>query len=212
MAHYVKYQVVIQNFTNEQLNLVDYEVHSGILQSAPGITINAGQKESFIGYKLSCLLTGASCSLTYKMGNSNNVVAIFIYCPYSCIWSGGNTLALKFYKMDEAEIARSRNYISDQMRMTDGPWKKVFRSGGPPLHVTMPAGEYSMQGTMGTGRTTEVEVQLYPKDSNRLATRLMPSLGHQVTSGVAGVARAVVKVLEDVQEFAAERQERCRHM
>ena len=210
MAHYVKYQVVIQNFTNEQLNLVDYEVHSGILQSAPGITINAGQKESFIGYKLSCLLTGASCSLTYKMGNSNNVVAIFIYCPYSCIWTGGNTLALKFYQMDEAEIAR--NYISDQMRMTDGPWKKVFRSGGPPLHVTMPAGEYSMQGTMGTGRTTEVEVQLYPKDSNRLATRLMPSLGHQVSSGVAGVARAVVKVLEDVQEFAAERQERCRHM
>ena len=92
------------------------------------------------------------------------------------------------------------------------PQEKVFRSGGPPLHVTMPAGEYSMQGTMGTGRTTEVEVQLYPKDSNRLATRLMPSLGHQVTSGVAGVARAVVKVLEDVQEFAAERQERCRHM
>ena len=207
MAHYVKYQVVIQNFTNEQLQLVDYEVHSGHLQSAPKITIMAGQKESFNGYKMSCVPTGASCSLTYRMGNSNNVVAIFIYCPYIFYWSGGNTLALKFYKMNAAQMM-SRDYIFDQMRMTEGPWKKSFRSGGPPLHVTDGEGEYCMQGTMGTGHTTEVEVSLYPKDSNKLATRLKPGFGHQESSGVASVVKAVAKVLEDVQQYAAARSER----
>ena len=204
MAHYVKYQVVIQNFTNQQLQLVDYEVHSGHIQSAPKNTIMAGHKESFNYYKMSCVPTGASCSLTYRMGTTNNIVAIFIYCPYSFTWSGGNTLALKFYQMNAAQMM-SRNYIFDQMRMTEGPWKKSFRSGGPPLHVTMTAGEYSMQGTMGTDHTTEVEVLLYPKDSNRLATRLMPSLGHQLSSGVAGVVKAVVKVLEDMQEYSGSR-------
>ena len=74
MAHYVKYQLVINNFTNQELQLVDYEVHSGHILSAPKMTLMAGQKESFNGYKKSCVPTGASCSLTYRMGTSTNVI------------------------------------------------------------------------------------------------------------------------------------------
>ena len=92
----------------------------------------------------------------------------------------------------------------DQMNI-EGPWKKCFRSGGPPLRLTDGAGEYCMQGTMGTDHSTIVKVSLYPKDENKLATRLKPGFGVQESSGVAGVVKAFVKVLEDVQEYASGR-------
>ena len=203
MTHRVKFLVEIENFTNQPLHWVKLEMKSGGFHNCPPIVIMAGHKGSFCGRKISYALAGASGAVSYRIGDSAKVIVISFFCPYSFIWSGGNTLALKFYQWDQSQIEKMPR-MYDQMNI-EGPWKKSFRSGGPPLHVTDGAGEYCMKGTMGTDHSTIVKVSLYPKDENKLATRLKPGFGVQESSGVAGVVKAFVKVLEDVQEYASGR-------
>ena len=174
----VQYKVEIENFTNQPLILVRGEIKSGHVQSPPK-DISPGSREStYNAHKMSWSPTGASGAVAYRIGSSNNVVAISITCPYTFILSS-NTMALSFYQWDEAQIAKMpRNYIYNQMNRGEGPWKKSFYHRITPLHVHDEAGEYLIRGTMGTCHSPTVRIFLYPTDPNRLAPKWKESLGH----------------------------------
>ena len=183
MAHSVKFMVEIENFTNQPLHLVNYEIRSGGFQSSPRNIIMPGHKESFSARKISFTPTGASGAVAYRIGDSAKVMAISIFCPYSFTWSGGNTLALKFYQWDQSQIeSMPTNYMYDKMNI-EGPWKKSFHKGTPPLEVTDEGVEYNMMGGMGNLHATTVQVSLLPidkngqVDKNRLAARVKPGFG-----------------------------------
>jgi hypothetical protein len=53
MSYGVKYLVEIENFTNQPLHLVNFEIHSGHVQCPPSNIIMAGHKESYNGCKIS---------------------------------------------------------------------------------------------------------------------------------------------------------------
>ena len=130
MTHRVKFLVEIENFTNQPLHWVNLEMKSGGFHNCPPIVIMAGHKGSFCGRKISYALVGASGAVSYRIGDSAKVIVISFFCPYSFIWSGGNTLALKFHQWDQSQIEKMPR-MYDQMNI-EGPWKKSFRSGGQP--------------------------------------------------------------------------------
>ena len=175
----VHYKVEIDNFTNQPLILLRGEIKSGHVQSPP-MDISPGSKEYYTARKVSWSPTGASGAVAYRIGSSNNVVAISIICPYTFILSS-NTMALGFYQWDEAQIAKMpKNYIYNQMtpaKKMKVPWRKCFYYDTNPLHVNDEEGRYLIQGVMGTTHSAEVNVSLYPTDPNRLAPRLKESLG-----------------------------------
>ena len=96
MARPVKFLVEIENFTNQPLHWVNSEMKSGGFKSPPVNVIMAGHKGSFSGHKMSFAL-GASGAVTYRIGDSAKVINISFFCPLFT-WSGGNTLALKFFQ------------------------------------------------------------------------------------------------------------------
>ena len=174
----VQYKVEIDNFTNQPLILLKSGIKSGHVQKPPKGFIGPGSRECYNGHKMSWSPTGASGAVAYRIGSSNNVVAISITCPYTFILSS-NTLALGFYQWDEAQIAKMpRNYIYNQMYRGEGPWKKSFYHRITPIHVNDEAGEYLVRGVMGTCHTPSVSISLYPTDPNRLAPKWKESLGH----------------------------------
>ena len=181
----VKYMVQIINFTDEPLQLVREEVHSGSMHTRPTPTIMPGGNESYIARKTSGTATGAIGAVGYRIGGSNNVVAISISCPYNFNFAS-NTLALGIYQWDIDEVNKMNgNHIYHEMKKIDkkvnngeslnfvGPYESVkrknFYSDTIPLLVNDKAGEYLIRGHMGTSHKPIVKIVLFPTNPNRLA-------------------------------------------
>ena len=181
----VKYMVQIINFTDQPLQLVREEVHSGSMHTRPTPTIMPGGNESYIAHKTSGTATGAIGAVGYRIGGSNNVVAISISCPYNFNFAS-NTLALGIYQWDIDEVNKMNgNHIYHEMKKIDkkvnngeslnfvGPYESVkrknFDSDTIPLLVNDKAGEYLIRGHMGTSHTPIVKIVLFPTNPNRLA-------------------------------------------
>ena len=110
----VQYMVEIENFTDQPLELVRYEVHSGYMGAPPAPVIMPGEKESYNAHKGAGAI-GAVGAVGYRIGGSNNVAAITISCPYNFNWSS-NTLALGIYQWDTAKVNRmTKNHIYEKM-------------------------------------------------------------------------------------------------
>ena len=176
MSHRVKFLVEIENFTNQPLHWVKLEMKSGGFQSPPANVIMAGDKKSFSGRKISYALAGASGAVAYRIGDSAKVIVISFSCP---LFTGSNTLALKFYQWDQSQIDdMPKNGMYDQINV-DGSWKKEFIQGErlTPLEVTDEGGDYKLGGGMGVCHTTIINVSLLPIDNNKIATKLKPGFG-----------------------------------
>lgn len=182
-SHKVKFLIEIENFTNQPLCFVKFQMKSGGYHNCPPCVILAGNKGSFSGRKASFALAGASGAVAYRIGDSAKVIVISFSCPLFP-WSGGNTLALNFFEWDQSHIERMpRNSLYDQVHI-EGPKKKAFIQGGSgkPLEVTDEAlcdegHEYELGGGMGVFPATEIKVSLLPTDDNKIATNLKSGFG-----------------------------------
>ena len=179
----VKYKVEIINFTDQLLQLVRSEVHSGSLHTKPAPTIMPGGSASYIAHKTYGTATGAIGAVGYRIGGSNSVVAISITCPYN-FNLGSNTLALGIYQWDDNEVKKmSENHIYYKMKQIDktypgkevnkgesltyvGPYesakRKNFYKDTIPLLVNDEASEYLILGHMGASHKPTVKIALFP--------------------------------------------------
>ena len=120
----VKYMLEIINFTDQPLQLVYSEVHSGHMHTRPSPKIMPGRNESYIARNAKGTLTGAIGAVGYRIGSSNNVVTISISCPYNFNLAS-NTLAVGIYQWDTDKIKKieeTKNYVYDEMWKT----KKIY--------------------------------------------------------------------------------------
>ena len=116
MDYSVKYKVEIENFSDQPLELVRSEIHSGYLHNPPPPVIMPGKKESYSAHKGSGA-TGAIGTVGYRIGGSNNVVAISISCPYNFNLAS-NTLAVGIYQWNTDKINQmTENYIYNKMQI-----------------------------------------------------------------------------------------------
>ena len=116
MDYSVKYKVEIENFSDQPLELVRSEIHSGYLHNPPSPVIMPGKRESFSAHKGSGA-TGAIGAVGYRIGGSNNVVAISISCPYNFNLAS-NTLAVGIYQWNTDKVNQmTGNYIYNKMRI-----------------------------------------------------------------------------------------------
>ena len=114
MSDSVRYMVEIDNFTDQPLELVRSEIHSGYVGAPPAPAIMPGEKESYNFHK-GAGATGAIGAVAYRIGGSNNVAAITISCPYNFNWSS-NTLALGIYQWEPKKVKRmTGNHIYNKM-------------------------------------------------------------------------------------------------
>ena len=180
MAHSVKFKMEIENFTDQELNLVTCRSHSGQVQDPP-LDVRSGFKEVFSGRKTSYSLTGVSASVVYRIGSSQKVLVVTIMCPFGYPLSRGNALALGVLSLDDDFLkSMDDNFMYNYMIRTDGPWNQRFSTRCDPLDVYDDEKEYHVRGFMGQTHTAAVTIRLYPTDENRLASSLKPTYLEQM--------------------------------
>ena len=77
----VTFQLIVENFTNQQLDIFETHVHGGYISEAPQ-PVSPGTKEALAGHKTGYTATGCEGTVSWKIGNTSRMLVVMYSVPY----------------------------------------------------------------------------------------------------------------------------------